>query len=143
MGWVYRSNRPLAPQGSTSPLDDTWISSIVGLSGSVKLFSVKLFLLAPLWWGILCYVLLRLANPYLKEHGVKLLQINNRKYKALIKIFTIVFLIALIYWSYGFTLYVVFPPMPFLVGYYIMNHRIILGISWCIEAILIYVSFET
>ena len=23
MGWVYRSNRPLAPQGSTSPLDDT------------------------------------------------------------------------------------------------------------------------
>ena len=43
----------------------------------------------------------------------------------------------------GFTLYVVFPPMPFLVGYYIMNHRIILGISWCIEAILIYVSFET
>ena len=87
MGWVYRSNRPLAPQGSTSPLDDTWISSIVGLSGSVKLFSVKLFLLAPLWWGILCYVLLRLANPYLKEHGVKLLQINNRKYKALIKIF--------------------------------------------------------
>ena len=23
-----------------------------------------------------------------------------------------------------------------------MNHRIILGISWCIEAILIYVSFE-
>jgi len=110
-------------------LDDTWISSIVGLSGSVKLFSVKLFLLAPLWWGILCYVLLRLANPYLKEHGVKLLQINNRKYKALIKIFTIVFLIALIYWSYGFTLYVVFQPMPFLVGYYIMNHRIILGIS--------------
>ena len=129
MGWVYRSNRPLAPQGSTSPLYDTWISSIVGLSGSVKLFSVKLFLLAPLWWGILCYVLLRLANPYLKEHGVKLLQINNRKYKALIKIFTIVFLIALIYWSCGFTLYVVFPPMPFLVGYYIMNHRIILGIS--------------
>ena len=53
------------------------------------------------------------------------------------------FLIALIYWSCGFTLYVVFPPMPFLVGYYIMNHRIILGISWCIEAILIYVSFET
>ena len=50
---------------------------------------------------------------------------------------------ALIYWSYGFTLYVVFQPMPFLVGYYIMNHRIILGISWCIEAILIYVSFET
>ena len=143
MGWVYRSNRPLAPQGSTSPLDDTWISSIVGLSGSVKLFSVKLFLLAPLWWGILCYILLRLANPYLKEHGVKLLQINNRKYKALIKIFTIVFLIALIYWSYGFTLYVVFQPMPFLVGYYIMNHRIILEISWCIEAILIYVSFET
>ena len=103
----------------------------------------KIILLAPLWWGILCYVLLRLANPYLKEHGVKLLQINNRKYKALIKIFTIVFLIALIYWSYGFTLYVVFQPMPFLVGYYIMNHRIILGISWCIEAILIYVSFET
>lgn len=71
------------------------------------------------------------------------LQINNRIYKALIKIFTIAFLIALIYWSCGFTLYVVFPPMPFLVGYYIMNHRIILGISWCIEAILIYVSFET
>ena len=60
-----------------------------------------------------------------------------------LKIFTIAFLIALIYWSCGFTLYVVFPPMPFLVGYYIMNHRIILGISWCIEAILIYVSFET
>lgn len=131
----------LAPNRETC-MDDTWISSIVGLSGSVKLFSVKLFLLAPLWWGILCYILLRLANPYLKEHGVKL-QINNRIYKALIKIFTIAFLIALIYWSCGFTLYVVFPPMPFLVGYYIMNHRIILGISWCIEAILIYVSFET
>ena len=73
----------LAPNRETC-MDDTWISSIVGLSGSVKLFSVKLFLLAPLWWGILCYILLRLANPYLKEHGVKL-QINNRIYKALIK----------------------------------------------------------
>ena len=61
----------LAPNRETC-MDDTWISSIVGLSGSVKLFSVKLFLLAPLWWGILCYILLRLANPYLKEHGVKL-----------------------------------------------------------------------
>ena len=74
----------LAPNRETC-MDDTWISSIVGLSGSVKLFSVKLFLLAPLWWGILCYILLRLANPYLKEHGVKL-QINNRIYKVLIKI---------------------------------------------------------
>lgn len=82
--------------------------------------------------------MLRLANPYLKEHGVKL-QINNRIYKALIKIFTIAFLIALIYWSCGFTLYVVFPPMPFLVGYYIMNPRIILGISWCIEAIHLFI----
>ena len=81
----------LAPNRETC-MDDTWISSIVGLSGSVKLFSVKLFLLAPLWWGILCYILLRLANPYLKEHGVKL-QINNRIYKVLIKIFTIAFLI--------------------------------------------------
>ena len=61
----------LAPNRETC-MDDTWISSIVGLSGSVKLFSVKLFLLAPLWWGILCYILLRLANPYLKEHGLKL-----------------------------------------------------------------------
>ena len=69
----------LAPNRETC-MDDTWISSIVGLSGSVKLFSVRLFLLAPLWWGILCYILLRLANPYLKEHGVKL-QINNRIYK--------------------------------------------------------------
>ena len=83
----------LAPNRETC-MDDTWISSIVGLSGSVKLFSVKLFLLAPLWWGILCYILLRLANPYLKEHGVKL-QINNRIYKALIKIFTIAFLIGI------------------------------------------------
>ena len=42
MGLPFKSSTcPLTR--STSPLDDTWISSMVGLSGSVKLFSVKLF----------------------------------------------------------------------------------------------------
>lgn len=40
----------LAPNRETC-MDDTWISSIVGLSGSVKLFSVKLFLLGTIMVG--------------------------------------------------------------------------------------------
>ena len=131
----------LAPNRDNCTDSNTWISDIIGWVGSLRLFTAKVYFFAPLWWGILCYILLKCIRPYLKEHGIKLL-IDNKVCKVLIRIITIVFLMALAYMTCGFILYVVLPPMPFLVGYYIMNHPIILGICWCIEAVLIYLSFE-
>lgn len=40
----------------------------------------------------------------------------------------------------GVVMLIVLPPMPLRLGYYIMNHRIVLCISWCVVAITGYLS---
>lgn len=52
----------------------------------------------------------------------------------------VVLALALACWTVGFVYMVVFPPMSFGLGYYVMNHRLILNFFWVAVAILFQLS---
>lgn len=118
-------------------LSDGWITDITGISSTI-LLTVKIFLMEPLFWGILCFFLLRCENIRLIHHEIP--PQTGKKLCIIMRVVAIVLAIVLLYWTWGFIWLTVFPPMPFRLGYYIMNHRIILGISWCVVAIIGYLS---
>ena len=120
-------------------LADGWIANITGTNSSI-LLTIKLFLMEPLFWGVLCFFLLRCKNMRLIPHEIQP-QITKKLY-IIMRAVAIVLTIVLLYYTWGFIWLTVLPPMPFRLGYYIMNHRIILGISWCVISIIGYLSLK-
>lgn len=120
-------------------LDGSWITHITGISSTI-LLSIKIFLMKPLFWGILCFFLLRYEDVRFLHYEIQP-QIDG-KLCIVMRIVTIVLTAVLLYWTWGFVRFIVLPPMPLRLGYYIMNHRIVLCISWCVVAITGYLSLK-
>lgn len=118
-------------------LNGSWITHITGISSTI-LLSIKIFLMEPLFWGILCFFLLRCEGIWLMHHEIQP-QIGG-KLCIVMRIAAIVLTTVLLYWTWGVVMLIVLPPMPLRLGYYIMNHRIVLCISWCVFAITGYLS---
>ena len=119
---------------------DGWLTSLTGIN-SIGLLWIKNFLIEPLWWGIFCFSILRCANIWLENRGIQI-QVK-KKTRVIMGVVAIVFKIALVYWTGGylFTLSPL-PPMPFKLGFYIMNHRVVLGIGWCVAAVAWHFSLK-
>ena len=126
------------PSDTDSALDGTWLTKITG-TNHMKMIFVRLYFAVPFWWGAMSFFLLRSGIIKLDF----LTRLLTRKKCIAIRVITVVLLLAMIYWTYGFTYHLAaIPPMPWWVGIYIMTHRYILGIGWCIAAVLGYLSLR-
>lgn len=127
------------PSDTDSGIDGTWLTKIMGIKNPMMMLYVRLYFALPFWWGAMSFFLLR--SGIVKVDF--LTRPLTRKKCIVIRVITVVLLLALIYWTYGFTYHLAaIPPMPWWVGIYIMKHRYILGIGWCITAVLGYLSLR-
>jgi len=114
-----------------------WMIKVFGHT-PFMLLSIRLFLLGPLFWGMLVFVLTGCLDKWLIKHGL-IVQWSKKRCRILLVI-AAVLILPLAYWTYGFMYMAVLPPMPFEIGYYVMNHRSILSVCWVTVAILLQLS---
>ena len=127
----------LLPSDANTSMDSNWLANVTGLN-FFWMFYFRLYLVKPLWWGVLSFFLLRSGILRLDF----LTQLLTKKVCIVIRVMTIVLLLALIYLTVGFVFYFApLPPVPFKIGLYIMNHHQVLEIGWFLAAILVYLSF--
>lgn len=79
-------------------LNGSWITHITGISSTI-LLSIKIFLMEPLFWGILCFFLLRCEGIWLMHHEIQP-QIGG-KLCIVMRIAAIVLTTVLLYWTWG------------------------------------------
>ena len=128
----------MLPSDATTSMDSNWLANVTGLN-FFWMFYIRLYLVKPLWWGVLGFFLLRIGILRLDF----LTPLLTKKVCIVIRVITIVLLLALIYLTVGFVFYLApLPPVPFKIGFYIMNHHQVLEISWFLAAILGYFSFR-
>lgn len=127
----------LLPSDANTSMDSNWLANVTGLN-FFWMFYIRLYLVKPLWWGVLSFFLLRSGILRLDF----LTQLLTKKVCIVIRVMTIVLLLVLIYLTVGFVFYFApLPPVPFKIGLYIMNHHQVLEIGWFLAAILVYLSF--
>ena len=128
----------MLPSDATTSMDSNWLANVTGLN-FFWMFYIRLYLVKPLWWGVLGFFLLRIGILRLDF----LTPLLTKKVCIVIRVITIVLLLALIYLTVGFVFYLApLPPVPFKIGFYIMNHQQVLEICWFLAAILGYLSFR-
>ena len=128
----------MLPSDATTSMDSNWLANVTGLN-FFWMFYIRLYLVKPLWWGVLGFFLLRIGIIRLDF----LTPLLTKKVCIVIRVITIVLLLALIYLTVGFVFYLApLPPVPFKIGFYIMNHHQVLEIGWFLAAILGYFSFR-
>ena len=128
----------MLPSDATTSMDSNWLANVTGLN-FFWMFYIRLYLVKPLWWGVLGFFLLRIGILRLDF----LTPLLTKKVCIVIRVITIVLLLALIYLTVGFVFYLApLPPVPFKIGFYIMNHHQVLEIGWFLAAILGYFSFR-
>ena len=127
----------MLPSDATTSMDSNWLANVTGLN-FFWMFYIRLYLVKPLWWGVLGFFLLRIGILRLDF----LTPLLTKKVCIVIRVITIILLLALIYLTVGFVFYLApLPPVPFKIGLYIMNHHQVLEIGWFLAAILVYLSF--
>ena len=114
-----------------------WNSSISWINPAF-LGSLRLMLLGPLIWGLSLLLLLACIQLLMEQKGMYI-HLHPRM-KVTAGIITGVMLVLGLYWTWGFMAFSVYPPMPFQMGYYIMNHRFILNLWWMLCALLLHVA---
>lgn len=101
---------------------------------SLFLFSsIRQFAVIPLAWGICLFFVL----GWMDWRAGKLMLLPLRG-RAGIVVGAVCLLLglALIYWTSGFIILTVWPPLPFGVGLTVLDHPEILSLLWCLLALL-------
>lgn len=115
-----------------------WMNRFFERPPVVIFVSIRRFVLEPLFWGMFVFVLTGCLDKWLIKHGL-IVQWSKKRCRILLVIVAVLIL-PLAYWTYGFMYMAVLPPMPFEIGYYVMNHRSILSVCWVVVAILLQLS---
>lgn len=127
----------LFPNGNNYAHPSFWMNRILG-NTPIIFVSIRLFVLAPLSWCTLVFALTGCLDRWLIKHGLTV-QWSEKRCRILFVI-AVVLVLPLAYWTYGFVHYAVLRPLPFEIGYYVMNHRSILSLCWAAVAILLQLS---
>ena len=103
----------MLPSDATTSMDSNWLANVTGLN-FFWMFYIRLYLVKPLWWGVLGFFLLRIGIIRLDF----LTPLLTKKVCIVIRVITIVLLLALIYLTVGFVFYLApLPPVPFKIGF--------------------------
>lgn len=102
------------------------------------LFSLRQMCIGPVCWGAALFLVLGCGNVWLKRRGV--FTCISRTMRVTFAVLSCLILLAGTYWTWGFIGYSILPPMPFNIGWYIMEHRVVLGIWWSIFAFSLHLS---
>lgn len=101
---------------------------------SLFLFSsIRQFAVIPLAWGICLFFVLGWMDW---RAGKAMLVALKGRARLAAQVVCLILAAALVYWTSGFALLTVWPPLPFGVGLAVMNHPEILSLLWCILALL-------
>ena len=110
-----------------------WLSGLFPGLSLFLLSSIRQFAAVPLAWGSACFFVLGWVDW---RAGKAMLVALKGRARLAVRVICLLLAAALIYWTSGFVLLTVWPPMPFGVGLAVMNHPEILGLLWCILALL-------
>lgn len=100
--------------------------------------TMRRFALEPLTFGTFVFALTGCLDKWLIKQGL-IVQWSKKRCRILFVI-AVVLILPLAYWTYGFVYSVVFPPLPFMAGLYVMYHPSILSFCWVTVAILLQLS---
>ena len=115
-----------------------WSNNVSWLN-TLTLFSARQMCFGPACWGAAVFLLLGCGDAWLRQRGVTVRVPGTARVAA--AVLACVLLAAGAYWTWGFVCCVsVLPPMPFELGYFIMNHPVVLGVWWCACALALHVA---
>lgn len=115
-----------------------WMNRFFERPPVVIFVSIRRFVLEPLSWGTLVFALTGCLDKWLIKHGL-IVQWSKKRCRILFVI-AVVLILPLAYLTYGLVYSVVFPPMPFMAGVYVMSHKWIWDFCWVVVAILLQLS---
>lgn len=110
-----------------------WLSGLFPGLSLFLLSSIRQFAAVPLAWGCVCFFVLGWMDW---RAGKAMLVALKGRARLAVRVICLLLAAALIYWTSGFVLLTVWPPMPFGMGLAVMNHPGILSLLWCILALL-------
>lgn len=119
------------PEAAVSP--HHWLSQLFPDLSLFLFSSIRQFAVIPLAWGVCLFFGLGWMDW--RAGKFMLLPLRGRAGMAAGAVCLLLGL-ALIYWTSGFVILTVWPPLPFGVGLTVLDHPDILSFLWCVIALL-------
>lgn len=119
------------PEAAVSP--HHWLAQLFPDLSLFLFSSIRQFAVIPLAWGVCLFFVLGWMDW--RAGKFMLLPLRGRAGLAAGAVCLLLGL-ALIYWTSGFVILTVWPPLPFGVGLTVLDHPEILSLLWCILALL-------
>lgn len=115
-----------------------WSNGVSWLNTMTLIFARNICF-GPACWGAAVFLLLGCGDAWLRRKGVAVRVPGAARMAA--AVLACVLLATGAYWTWGFVCRLsALPPMPFELGYFIMNHPMVMGVWWCVCALALHVA---